>query len=259
MSHRAYVEKIPEKYTIEPVKVKKTGGYDIETMTRMYKRVGGGLPMFWHFIDYKRVGPKSGPPLVEKVIDIIKSRDRTAYIALVAHGNIKRYILASEGIKVGDMVRTYGELTREPVDGKPGDAHPVGCFSNGTRLHCIEPTPGYGAMFCRAAGSSAIVVNQIDDRVILKLPSNLEISVDKNCMATVGQVSRMGYKDEKLSHPVDTRDLGYRPSSGLWQRKDGYCGRKINPPKPIKVMGQETKTQTERRVPYTYVNWSLTE
>ena len=44
--------------------------------------MGGGLPITWYWIDFKRVGPKSGPPLVEKVIDIFGSRDRTAHIAL---------------------------------------------------------------------------------------------------------------------------------------------------------------------------------
>ena len=49
---------------------------------RLFRRVGGGLPITWYWIDFKRVGPKSGPPLVEKVIDIFASRDRTSYIAL---------------------------------------------------------------------------------------------------------------------------------------------------------------------------------
>ena len=213
----------------------------------------------WHFVDFKRVGPKSGPPLVEKVIDIIKTRDRTGFLALVAHANIKRYILATQNMKVGDLIRTSQEIPLLPVKASEGDAYPCGALPLESVVHNIEPTPGVGGVFCRAAGSSAIIVNSIDDRVIIKLPSNLEISVDKRCMVTVGQVSRIGYKDEKLSHPVDTRDLGYRPRSGLWQRKDGYAGRKINPPKPIKVMGSEKESKKGTRVKYTYTNWSLTE
>jgi len=88
---------------------------------KIWKRVGGGLPVYWHFMDFKRVGPTSGPPLVEKVIEIIQSRDRTGYIALVAHGDTKRYILATENMKVGDLIRTSCEIPRIPV--KPNEGN----------------------------------------------------------------------------------------------------------------------------------------
>ena len=77
-------------------------------------------------------------------------------------------------------------------------------------------------------------------------------------MATVGQLSHASHKDEKLTSAIDTRDLGYRPRSGLWQRKDGYAGRKIHGPKPIKFVTGEVK-ETVERIKYTYKNWSLTE
>jgi hypothetical protein len=54
------------------------------------------------------------------------------------------------------------------------------------------------------------------------------------------------------------RDKGYRPHTGLWHRKDGYCGRKIKPPKALKVLGMPEKPKP-RVIPYTYENWSLTE
>lgn len=65
-----------------------------------------------------------------------------------------------------------------------------------------------------------------------------------------------------MSHPVERRDLGFRPRSGLWQRKDGYCGRKIHPPKPIKVINaasNEPKKEVPKKIKLTYSNWSLTE
>lgn len=127
-----------------------------------------------------------------------------------------------------------------------------------TIVHNIEIEPGKGGQYCRAAGSSAQIANKIDDRVIIKLPSGQDISIKKECMVTVGQVSRAGFKDEKLTHPVQMRDLGYRPGSGLWHRKDGYCGRKIKPPKPTKVIDRKEK-QVKRIIQYTFRNWSLTE
>lgn len=183
ISHRAYVEKMPEEYTIEPILTKRTGGYDIETGAKLFRRVGGGLPVYWHFIDFKRIGPTSGAPLVEKVIDIIKSRDRTSFIALVAHANIKRYILATQNMKIGDLIRTSGEIPRIPVKANEGDAYPLGALPIGTKIHNIEPLPGKGAVYCKAAGSAAEITNQIEDRVIVKLPSQLELSLDKYCMA----------------------------------------------------------------------------
>lgn len=260
VSHRSYVDKMPEQYTIEPILTKRTGGYNVETKEKIWKRVGGGLPVYWHFMDFKRVGPTSGPPLVEKVIDIIKSRDRTGFIALVAHGNIKRYILATENMKIGDIIRTSCEIPRLPVKPNEGDAHPLGAFAIGTKIHNVERYPGQGGSYCHAAGSNAEITGHMDDRVIVKLPSDLSLSLDRNCMATVGQVSHASNKDEKMSHPVERRDLGIRPRSGLWQRKDGYAGRKIHPPKKLKVIGADDGQGLKAsKVKFTYSNWSLSE
>ena len=204
------------------------------------------------------MGPTSGPPLVERVLDIFPTRDRSAFVALVAHADIKRYILATQNMKVGDLIRTSGELLRLPIEASEGDAYPIGSLSTGTIVHNVEMTPGMGARYCRAAGSSAVITQRNEQRVIIRLPSKLEISIDERCMVTVGQVSHASKKDEKLSHPVEKRDLGYRPNTGLWHRKDGYCGRKIHPPKPVKIITNERK-EKPLTISYTYPNWSLTE
>jgi hypothetical protein len=133
-----------------------------------------------------------------------------------------------------------------------------GALTINTRVHNIELEPGQGGVFCRAAGSAGKIVNKINDRIIIKLPSEQEISVNKNCMVTVGQASHSGKKSEKMTHPVDKRDLGYRPSSGFHTKKDGYCGRKVKPPKEIKVMNG-LKPRQKHMLRYTYDNWSLTE
>ena len=134
------------------------------------------------------------------------------------------------------------------------------------QVHSIEADPGEGGIWCRAAGSFALLKGHQDDRCIVQLPSGLELSLSRKCMATVGQVSHASHQDEKLKHPVDKRDLGYRPRSGLWQRKDGYSGRKSHPPKTIKVIGKQNQHQLDEdheqiktRIKYTYKNWSLTE
>lgn len=68
-----------------------------------------------------------------------------------------------------------------------GDAYPLGALPKGTLIHCIEKMPGEGAHFVLTAGSTATLLRQVDDRVIVQLPSKLQVSLSKHCMATVGK------------------------------------------------------------------------
>lgn len=68
-----------------------------------------------------------------------------------------------------------------------GDAYPLGALSKGIKVHCIEKIPGEGAHYVLTAGSTATILRQVDDRVILQLPSKLQVSLSKRCMATVGK------------------------------------------------------------------------
>lgn len=77
-------------------------------------RVGGGDKLVYRIIDNKRTGPKDGEPLAERVNAIMKDPCRSANIAVVAGGNSKRYIIAPDGVKEGDIIRTYGKLTNMP-------------------------------------------------------------------------------------------------------------------------------------------------
>jgi len=75
------------------------------------------------------------------------------------------------------------------VNPNEGDAYPLGALSKGTKIHCIEKIPGEGAHYVFTAGSSATILRQVDDRVIVQLPSKLQISLLKQCMATIGKLS----------------------------------------------------------------------
>lgn len=74
--------------------------------------VGGGHRQNYRMVDFKRVGPKEGDPLVEKVLSVRYDPCRSADIAVVAGGEHKRYILASQNMKTGDLIKTSGKLTR---------------------------------------------------------------------------------------------------------------------------------------------------
>lgn len=73
------------------------------------------------------------------------------------------------------------------VNPNEGDAYPLGALSKGTKVHCIEKLPGAGAHYTLTAGSTATILRQVDDRVIVQLPSKLQVSLSKHCMATVGE------------------------------------------------------------------------
>lgn len=73
------------------------------------------------------------------------------------------------------------------VNPNEGDAYPLGALSKGTKIHCIEKIPGAGAHYTLTAGSTATILRQVDDRVIVQLPSKLQVSLSKYCMATVGE------------------------------------------------------------------------
>lgn len=75
------------------------------------------------------------------------------------------------------------------VNPNEGDAYPLGALSKGTKVHCIEKMPGEGAHYVMSAGSTASVLRQVDDRVIIQLPSKLQVSLSKHCMASIGKSS----------------------------------------------------------------------
>lgn len=69
-----------------------------------------------------------------------------------------------------------------------GDAYPLGALPKGTKVHCIEKMPGEGAHYILTAGSTATILRQVDDRVIIQLPSKLQVSLSKYCMASIGKL-----------------------------------------------------------------------
>ena len=104
----------PENYTVKPLEVTNLGGRDPKTGRLAVKGIGGGIKHKYHWIDWHRVGPSEGPPQEERVIQIIKDGCRTAHVALVAYGDKLKYILATENMKPGDIIRTSSHIPRIP-------------------------------------------------------------------------------------------------------------------------------------------------
>uniref|UniRef100_A0A5F8GIZ8 Mitochondrial ribosomal protein L2 n=1 Tax=Monodelphis domestica TaxID=13616 RepID=A0A5F8GIZ8_MONDO len=143
------------KYTITPVKMRKSGGRDHTGRIKVHG-IGGGHKQRYRMIDFLRFRPeheaKPGP-FEEKVIDVRYDPCRSADIALVAGGNRKRWIIATENMQVGDILHNSDHIGRMTVAAQEGDAHPLGALPIGTLINNLESEPGRGAQYIRAAGA----------------------------------------------------------------------------------------------------------
>lgn len=223
------------RYTVLPLPIYKMGGRDLETGRVVVRTLGGGNQKKFRWVDMFRKANDDGSVREERVLHIRYDPLHTPKIALVADSERMRWIFATDGIEVGDIIRTYSEIPRNAVRAKVGDAHPVGALPAGTKVHCVETEPGGGAKFCLVAGSFAEIVKRGQDGVIIKLSHGDQYKLERSCMAVVGQLSNDGHDNVILWCPQRKRWLGKRPRSGQWHRKDGYCGRKIHPNKFLDV------------------------
>ncbi|KAG2467465.1 RM02 protein, partial [Polypterus senegalus] len=101
-------------------------------------------------VDFQRLRyepENENEPFEEKVVEVRYDPCRSADIALVAGGKRKRWIIASENMKAGDVVKTSGVISRMAVSAKEGDAYPLGALPVGTLVHNVEIEAGKGGHF----------------------------------------------------------------------------------------------------------------
>ena len=190
----------PEKSLLEPVK-KNAGRNSYGRITVRHR--GGGARRKYRIIDFKRnkVGNAT-------VLTLEYDPNRSAFIALIQYEDgEKRYIIAPNGLKVGDVVSSGAD-----ADIKPGNALPLSAIPVGTIIHNIELYPGKGAQLVRSAGNMAQLMAKEDTYVLVRLPSGEMRKIPINCMATVGQVSNIDHENVHLGKAGKTRHLGIRPT-----------------------------------------------
>nr|CAD7412732.1 unnamed protein product [Timema cristinae] len=141
----------PEEYTVKPLSVTNLAGRDPVSGRVVAQGIGGGIKHKYHWIDWIRDGPKEGPPILEEVIEVMNDGCRTTDVALVAVGKKLKYILATENMKPGDVLKTSRHIPRIPVRANEGDAYPLGALQIGTKVHCIEKYEGTGGLYIHAA------------------------------------------------------------------------------------------------------------
>ncbi|GAB3798596.1 50S ribosomal protein L2 [Spirosoma humi] len=190
----------PEKSLLEPIK--RTGGRNNEGHRTM-RYIGGGHKRQYRIIDFKR--DKVGQPA--EVLTVEYDPNRSARISLVQYPDgEKRYIIAPQGITVGQTIRS-GEGSTPDV----GNALPLALMPIGTIVHNIELTPGKGGAMARSAGTYAQLVGREDKYAILRLPSGETRRVLSAGMATVGSVSNPDHMNVVMGKAGRNRWLGRRP------------------------------------------------
>ena len=192
----------PEKSLTE--RLKKNGGRNQQGRLTV-RHQGGGHKRLYRIIDFKRT--KDGIPA--RVATIEYDPNRSARIALLNYvDGEKRYILAPNGLKVGDMVESGPE-----ADIKVGNALPLKNIPVGTTVHAVELKIGKGAQLVRSAGTSAQLMAKEGNYALLRMPSGELRKVHINCRATIGEVGNLEHENITLGKAGRSRWLGIRPEN----------------------------------------------
>ena len=186
------------------VSIKKTGGRNSSGKITSRRR-GGGHKRRYRIIDFKR----NKFDISGEVLTVEYDPNRSSRIALVNYDdNEKRYIIAPEGIKVGNKIMSSKE---QDIPFKVGNSMPLFRIPDGMLIHNIELKIGKGAQLSRSAGSYARIMAKEDGNVTLRLPSGEVRMVNENCLATIGTVGNKSHENIKLGKAGRSRWLGRRP------------------------------------------------
>ena len=184
------------------VRVKNTAGRNSYGKITVRHR-GGGSKKLYRIIDFKR--NKDNIPA--KVTAIEYDPNRSANIALLAYADgEKRYILAPEGLKVGQVI-----YSGDNAEIRVGNSLPLRNIPTGTNIHNIEMKPGKGGQMVRAAGTAAQLMAKEGKFATLRLPSGEMRMVPIDCRATIGLVGNGDHELVKIGKAGRTRNMGVRP------------------------------------------------
>ncbi len=192
----------PEKSLLKKGHKKRQGrGYKGHITMR---HRGGGVKKKQRIIDFKR--NKHEVPGIVKRIEYDPMR--SANIALIFYKDgEKRYILAPEGLAVGDEI-----MAGEQAEIKVGNAVPLSKVPIGMAIHNLELLIGKGGQIVRGAGTSAQVLSKEGKYATVLLPSKEHRLINLKCFATIGQVGNKDWKNRKIGKAGRKRLMGIRPT-----------------------------------------------
>lgn len=182
--------------------IKKSGGRNnLGRVTSRHR--GGGHKRRYRIIDFKR--DKNGIPA--KVFSIEYDPNRSARIALLHYADgEKRYILAPDGLKIGDAV-----MSGSGSEIKLGNALPLKEIPLASFVHNVELKPGKGGQLGRSAGTSLQLMAKEGKMAQLKMPSGEVRMVSVDCVATYGVVGNIDHENVSLGKAGRSRWMGVRP------------------------------------------------
>jgi len=226
------------------VSLKKSGGRNNLGRLTMRSR-GGGHKRKYRIIDFKR--NKFGIPA--KVFSIEYDPNRSARIALLHYADgDKRYIIAPNGLKVGDVVNSG-----DGVEIKIGNAMKLRNVPLGSYIHNVELKPGKGGQLGRSAGNAIQLTSKEGDYAHLKLPSGEVRMVHLECMATYGTVGNSDHMNISLGKAGRSRWLGIKPKvrgvvmNPVDHPMGGGEGRSSGGGHPVSPWGQPAKGLKTRK------------
>lgn len=241
----------PEKSLLTTLK-KSAGRNSYGRITVRHR--GGGMRRKYRIIDFKR--DKFDIPA--KVLTLEYDPNRSAHIALLEYEDgEKRYIIAPNGLKVGDTV-----MSGPSADIIPGNALPLVNIPVGTFIHNVELYPGKGGQLARSAGNMAQLMAKEGSYALLRLPSSELRRVPVNCMATVGQVGNVDHENVNIGKAGRKRNMGWRPTvrgsvmNPVDHPHGGGEGRSpIGRPSPVTpwgkpALGYKTRTKNKKSDKY---------
>ena len=194
-------KKAPEKSLLAPRK-KHAGRNSYGRITVRHQ--GGGNRQKIRIIDWKRT--KDNVEATVKALEY--DPNRTAFIALIQYvDGSKSYILAANGLKVGDKV-----VSGETADIMPGNVLPIANIPVGTVISCVELKAGKGAQMVRTAGAYAQLMAKEGNYAQVRLPSGEVRMVSVKCRAMVGAIGNAEHENVKIGKAGKKRHMGVRPS-----------------------------------------------
>jgi len=233
----------PQRSLLEG-RVNKSGGRNVNGRITSFQR-GGGHKRRHRKIDFRR--DKLNVPA--KVAAIEYDPNRSANIALLYYvDGEKRYILAPNGVKVGDELRSGAG-----VEMRAGNAMPISEIPLGTQIHAVELQPGKGAQMVRSAGTSAQLMAREGKLATLRLPSGEMRMVRIECMATIGQVGNWEHENQRVGKAGRSRWKGQRPNvrgvamNPVDHPMGGGEGRSSGGRHPCTPWGKPTKGRKTRK------------
>jgi large subunit ribosomal protein L2 len=236
--------KEPEKSLLRPRK-QNAGRNNQGRITTRHR--GGGAKRLYRVVDFRR--DKYGVPA--RVAAIEYDPGRSARLALLHYADgEKRYILAPEGLRVGDTILS----SREAIEVRVGNAMPLRYVPLGTQVHNLELYRGKGGQLVRAAGTAAQVLAKEGNYAHIRMPSGEVRLIHLDCMATIGVVGNAEHSLIKLGKAGRKRYLGRRPEvrgSAMTPRDHPHGGGEgkapVGMPGPKSPWGKPTLGYRTRR------------